>query len=99
MVDSGSASETLSTTTAVQISLELVPCNSVRSRQRRLTTATTALHLLKRIIDVAPFVLPRVSMFPSPRDNESFDSGFGHVVLSGKTNGVVAAHVSNYVTK
>lgn len=32
-------------------------------------------------------------MCAQPRENESFDSGSAHIVLSGKTNGVVTADV------
>jgi len=52
------------------------------------------LKLRKEIVVFAPFVLPRVGMCAPPPENWSFDSGSAHVVLSGKTNGVVAAHVS-----
>jgi hypothetical protein len=52
---------------------------------------------VKDSVVFAPFVLPRVGICPSPQKNESFDSGSGHVVLSGKTNGVVAANVMRHL--
>jgi hypothetical protein len=73
-----------------------------RAGQLHITAATTTLahfiwlrySFVKESVMLAPFVLPRVGMCPSPRKNVSFDSGSGHVVPSGKTNGVVAANVS-----
>jgi hypothetical protein len=63
----------------------------------RRTKGTTTLPLLiwlasssvKTTVVVAPLFLPRIGMCPSPQENWSFGSGFGHVVLSGKNNGVV----------
>ncbi|HXK31400.1 MAG TPA: hypothetical protein VJZ94_01505 [Candidatus Paceibacterota bacterium] len=63
----------------------------------RPTTVSTTLPLfigaveakLKATVVVAQQFLPRVGMCPPPQKNESLYSGSGHIVSSGKNNGVL----------
>lgn len=46
---------------------------------------------------LAPLFLPRVGMCAPPQRNESFDSGFAHSFLSGKSNGVTPLNVMRQI--
>jgi len=74
---------------------------------RRITGVTTTLPLLirafkamlKAAVVVAQQFLPRLGMCPPPRQNESSDSGSGHVVSSGKNCCVVTPNVMRHARR
>ena len=80
---------------------------TITQRNDRITAATPTLtHLIwlssisvQESVVFVPLFLPRLGVCPSPRKNSSFDSGSGHVVLSGKNNGGVAANVMRHARR